>query len=128
MTFHGPLLKSGDLDAMKHLARLDIADFEAKQIVDVDEAERLRAVDREGTDDVAERADLFDNLVRPWIRDREERAPEPGEIHRTSVRTVDGVMRARVRHDFRDHVPACGIHNIPMRALERRDVQDLTVR
>src|SRR5437773_12500814 len=96
VSFHGSLVESGDLHAMEHLASLDIADFEAKQIVDVDEAERLRAVDREGTNHVTERAHLFHNLVRAWIRDREDRAPEPREVHRTAVGTVDGVMRSGV--------------------------------
>src|SRR6185436_4448959 len=74
MALHRPFLESGDLDAVQHLARLDVADFEAKQIVDVDEAERLSPIDRERTNDVAERTHLFDHLVRPRIRDSQKRA------------------------------------------------------
>ena len=37
------LLEAGDLDPVQHLAGLDVADFEAEQVVDVDETKRLRA-------------------------------------------------------------------------------------
>ena len=60
---HRALFEPGDLDAVQHLARLHVADLESEQIVDVHEAERLGAVDRERTDQVAERADLLHDLV-----------------------------------------------------------------
>ena len=72
--FHRSFLEAGDLDAVQHLAGLDVADLEAEQIVDVDEAERLRAVDRERPDGVAERTDAADDLVRLWIGDRQQSA------------------------------------------------------
>src|SRR5262249_2366874 len=48
--------------AAKALARLQIADLEAEQLVDVDEAEGLSAVNREGADRRAEWADLANGL------------------------------------------------------------------
>jgi hypothetical protein len=67
VALHRPLLKARDLDAMQHLPRLDVADLEAEQIVDVDEAQRLLRVHREGADGIAERADAADHLVRARI-------------------------------------------------------------
>ena len=37
------LLEAGHFDAVQHLAGLQVADLEAEQLVDVDEAERLGA-------------------------------------------------------------------------------------
>jgi hypothetical protein len=58
-----------NFDAVEHLARADVADFKAEQVVDVDEDERLRAVDGEGADGRAERADGLDDGVRRGVHD-----------------------------------------------------------
>ena len=46
----GPLAKPVHLDAVQHLAGAQVADLESEQVVDVDEAQRLRGVDRERSD------------------------------------------------------------------------------
>ena len=56
VALHRALLESLHLDPMQHLAALEIAHFEAEQLVDVHKAQRLAAVDREGPDGRAERA------------------------------------------------------------------------
>ena len=56
------LLVALDLDPVELLAGREVADLEPEQIVDVDVAERLRAVDRERTDRRRERADGLTTL------------------------------------------------------------------
>ena len=90
-----PLLKPRHLDAIQLLARLQVAHLEAEQLVDVHEAERLGAVDRERPDARGERADRADDLVRLRIGDRQGRRIQPGEIGFLAVRADDRVVRAR---------------------------------
>src|SRR5206468_6996795 len=57
VALHGALCVALDLDAVEQLARPEVADLEAEQIVHVREHQRPRAVDGEWADDVAERSD-----------------------------------------------------------------------
>jgi hypothetical protein len=57
VALHLALLVARHFDVLQHLAGLQVADFEAEQIVDVDVDARLRPVDRERADDVRERPD-----------------------------------------------------------------------
>ena len=96
------LVVAGDLDAVQHLAGRDVADLEAEQAVDVDEAQRLRAVDRERPDRAAERPDAADDGVGCRIGDGQDRRLQAGQIDALAVGTVDGVVRARTGDDLRD--------------------------
>ena len=75
-----PLLEARDLDAVQHLPGLEVADLEPEQLVDVHEAQRLRAVDGERPDHVAERADVLTTLWRLGVGDRQQRRLQPGEV------------------------------------------------
>jgi hypothetical protein len=91
---HVALLEPGYFDVLQHLPRLQVADFEAEQVVDVDVDAGLRAVDGERPDDIRERTDLLHDGVGRRVRDAQQRRREPCEVHFFPVRAPDRVVRA----------------------------------
>ena len=128
MPLHRALLVARHLHLVHHLAGLDVADLEAKEVVDVDEAQRLLRVDREGPDRSAERPDAADDGMRARVGDGEDWRSQSRQIHVPAIGAVDRVVRAGVGHDFLQHVAAHGVDGVPVRSLEGRQVEDLPVR
>jgi hypothetical protein len=75
-------------------AGADVADLEAEQAVHVDVGERLGAVDREGTDGAAERADLPNDLPGRRIDHAQAVGAETAQVHALAIQAEDGVVRA----------------------------------
>src|SRR5262249_20867529 len=107
-----------DLDAMQFLAGLEVADLETKKFVDVDEAERLRAIDREWSNGRGEWSDVLHDLVGLGISDREEWRLETGQIHARTVQITDGVVGAALCLDACDDIAGAGVHDVPDVLLE----------
>jgi len=64
--------KSFHLDTVQHLASFQIADFKAEQFIDVHIAKGLAAVDREGPDHIAERANFERHFMSFRICDAQD--------------------------------------------------------
>ena len=69
MPLHWAFRKPGHFNPVQHPAGLEIADLEAQQIIDVHEAQRLRAVDRKRADNVREGPHFFHDRVSRRIGD-----------------------------------------------------------
>ena len=123
-----PFLKPWHLDAVQLLAGLQVADLEAEQLVDVDEAQRLRAVDGERPDRRRERADLVDDLVRLRVGDEQQRRLQPGQVH---PRAVEADRPCCARRSSVSIVAITfagrGVDDVPGVLLERRHVEHLAV-
>lgn len=86
------LFKACHLDAIALSSRGQVADLEAQQVVDVDEAERLSTVHGEGANARTERAHRPLNLVGLGAGHDQERRVQPRQIgfHEARVADLDG--------------------------------------
>ena len=121
-------LIAGNLDAMQHLSGFAVAHFKAEQLVDVDEAERLAAIDGEGANRIAEGPNLVHDGVSFRVRHRKDWRAQAGKINAGAIRSVNCVVRAGIRRDLGDHFSGLGIDDVPMRAFERGDVKYFSIR
>ena len=103
MTFDRTFLEAAHFDAMKLSAGFKIADFEAEQFVDVDEAERFGSIDGEGPDRGGEWADFGGDGVIGGGGDEEVRRFEAGHVGVFAAGAVYGVVRAGFGDNFFDH-------------------------
>ena len=85
---------------MQLLARLQVADFEAEQIVDVHEAKCLCCVDGERPDCRRERADGRGELLRRHVHASQQRRLQARQVCPLAVEADHGVVRAAVRFDI----------------------------
>src|SRR6185437_2099174 len=92
VALHGAFLITLYFHVIELLAGFDVADFETEQIIRIDVDQRIRAVHREWTDDVHERADGAGYRIRLRIGDRENGRMESGEIDFAAVRRIDRVV------------------------------------
>ena len=81
VAFGNALLKTLHLNAMQHLARLQVAHLKAEQIIYICEHQRLAAVDRERTNEVTERPDCTHCFVRVRVCNGKERRLQPGQVN-----------------------------------------------
>src|SRR6266542_5133298 len=124
---HLALLEPLYLDAMQFFAAGEVADLEAEQAVDVDEAERPRRVDRERPDRGAERPDRPQHFLRVAVYDGKQRRAQAGEVSLGAVEADDRVVRAALRLDLRDDIASRPLDDVPVRPLQRRHVEVLAV-
>lgn len=117
----------GDFEAVKFFSGGDVADFEAEQAVEIHVADRAGAVDGEGADEVAERADFFDDGVSFGVGDAEERGAQAGEITEIAVGAVDGVVRAGCGFDALNDGAGKGVDDMPVTLFETWEVNDFAV-
>lgn len=87
---------------MQHFSGFAISYFKPEQLVDVDEAKGLAAIDREWVNGIAEGADRVHNRVGFRVRDRKNGRPQAGKIDTRAIRSVDRVMCAGIELDLRD--------------------------
>src|SRR6476646_4095019 len=113
----GRLLKTRYLDAVQHFSCFVVSHFKTKQIVDVDETKGLAAIDSEGANGIAERADLVDNRVGFGVHHGKKRRPQAGEIDAGAVGAINGIVRAGAESDSCDDIAGEGIHNEPVGAF-----------
>src|SRR6266566_1433433 len=123
-----PFLIASNLDAMQHFPGFAISYFKAEQLVDVDEAKGLAAIDCEWANGIAEGADLVHNRVGFRVRNRKNGRPQAGKIDTGAIRSVDRVMRAGIELDLRDYVSGCSVDDVPVRTFEGRHVEYFSVR
>src|SRR5690349_2665866 len=90
----GAIFITLDFDATQFFPGADVADFEPEQLIYIDESQRVRSVDGEGANNVVERSNGFDDLVRFGVSDAQERRPEAGEIDSGAIGSPDGVVGA----------------------------------
>src|SRR5450432_573030 len=119
---------AGDLDALDHFAGLQVADLEAKQLVDIGEYEGLGPVDGKWPNEIAERTDGALDRVVGGGGHREQRRLESGQINVLAVEGVDGVVRFGLELQALDFVACGSIDDIPDIAFERRLIDYLAVR
>ena len=115
------------LDAMNHLAGLEIADLEAEQTVDGDEYKRLIGVDGERSNARAERADGLHDLVRFRVGDGQQRRFQAGQVHARPVEADDGVVGGIPGLDAREQLTLFSVDDVPVVFLQARDVQNLPI-
>src|SRR5437016_4908234 len=113
MAFHGSLHAVGNIDLVQDLSRAYVADLESKPLVDIDETERLFAIDRKRPDDVAEGPDGPGDGMGLRIRYAEQRRLQTCEIGMFAVETVDRVVRAGVGADRTDQVAGARVDDVP---------------
>src|SRR5438034_15245 len=104
------------------------SDVCSSDLVDVDEAKGLAAIDCEWANGIAEGADLVHNRVGFRVRNRKNGRPQAGKIDTGAIRSVDRVMRAGIELDLRDYVSGCSVDDVPVRAFEGRHVEYFSVR
>src|SRR5262249_37240201 len=80
VTLRRPLLYAGDLHPPPLPAARQVADLESKQVIDVDEAERLAAIHGEGANHATERPDRAGDRVSGHVGDGEFGRAEPGAV------------------------------------------------
>ena len=73
MPLYWTLREFRHLDAMQHLAGVQVADLEAEQLIYVHETVPLRSIDRERPDDVGERPDFANNRARTRVGHAKDR-------------------------------------------------------
>ena len=107
---------------------LQIANFETDEAVDVGENLRCPAVDREGTHEIGERADLFHYLAGLGVDDRQHRRFPRARNTRRSVARKDRL--ARPSHDVNrgQQRAVRGVDHVPLRRAERRRVNRCAIR
>ena len=127
MALHKATFEPCDFDAVKLLAGRQVADLEAEQSIDVHEAERAAAVDRERPDGRRERSDLADNLVGLRVRNAKQRGLQSGKVGMSAVEADDGVVRAGVGHELLEDIAAQRVDDVPVLLLEGRKVNELSV-
>src|SRR5438132_6536012 len=101
MAFGRTLLEALNFDLADHLAACGVADFKAQQAVDIDVAARSGSVNGERSDEVAERADLADGLLRLRIHDRQRRRAQAGKKRARAIQAANSIVRPALRVDFR---------------------------
>lgn len=94
------LLVTGDLDVVQFRAGRDVVDLEAEQVVAVDVAARLGAVDRERADVIGEGTDRLDDFMGVRVRDMEIVGCQTRHVDVAAVRAPDGVVGAVVQYDL----------------------------
>src|SRR5690348_2889124 len=82
-----PRLKSLDLDSMQYLAGGEVAHLEAKQLVDIHEAQGALAVDCKRPNNVAEQPHLADQFVSFQVRNAQNRRVQPRQIRPRAVQS-----------------------------------------
>ena len=123
-----PFLNAGTSTRCSFLPGLQVADLEAEQLVDVHEAQRLRAVDGERPDRRRERPDLVDDLVRLRVRDEQQRRLQPGQVHPRAVEAARPCCAPRSwSRSSAITLPGRGVDDVPDVLLERRHVERLAV-
>src|SRR5256885_5187048 len=123
----GTFLEASDFHAMEHLAGFAIADFKTKQLVDIDEAKGLPAVDGERAYGSTERPNLADYGVGFGVGNGKHGGLQTGEINARAIRSVDSVVRSGFGHDFGEHIAGERVDSVPVRALEGRYVKNFAV-
>lgn len=127
VAFDGAHFVAMDFDAVEHFAGAHVADFEAEEGVDIDEAEGLGAVDGEGADGLAEGADGFGDFVGFGVGDGEEGGFEAGHVDLFTVGGKDGVVGGGIVDDGGDDGSGEGVDDVPVGAFEGGDVEDFAV-
>src|SRR6266566_6245248 len=118
MSFGLAFAEALHFDSVKHLAAGQVADLKSQQIVHVHKTKRLRPIDREWPDELAEGTDLANHLVRSRVGHAQERRLQASKISVLAVQTDDRVVRPRVEDDFFYHLSRRSIQDVPMTLLE----------
>ena len=104
MSFRRSLLPALHFHAIKHLARVQIAEFEAKQIVHIHKAKRAAAIHREWTNEIAERPNFPNDRVRFCVGNAKQWRFQPGQICMPAIQCIDRIVRAGFRNELLQHL------------------------
>src|SRR5262249_14635538 len=123
-----PALGPLDFDASQHSTGRKITDLKAEQIVHIHKAQRVRRIDREGSNRRTKGAYRSDHGLIGGIQHGKGRRLQASKKDERAVEAAHRVVSAAFRLDPSDDSARCAVNHVPMRSLQGWDIQARAIR